>query len=231
MEKVWVIEPCEISQIDNTSPRLRITGKTYQTSLVIFKDGVQVDFALYDLDVLKDLSQKDELPVDYSLGYNVLLDKDGLTKDLKQPTFACPKIPKPSKEEFELAIRVFFFEIFKQARALYRNDLFHAKIRDVYINKNLLKMIEWSEKAKNGLDYNTNCAGKRMQSWVDEKTWNSLFKTFAHFERKDSFNALIATIDLFSKLAKETADLFEYSYLNDVDENIMGFVEKLKTNI
>jgi aminoglycoside 6-adenylyltransferase len=219
-EKVWVCEPCELSRIN----------KTYQTRLVIFKDGLQVDFALFDLDVLKDLTGRDELPVDYSLGYKVLLDKDGLTKNLKSPTFKCPAIPKPSQKEFELAIRIFFFEAFKQAKALVRNDLGHAKIRDWITKKYLLKMIEWNEKAKHGWDYNVGCAGKRMQSWVDKKTWIELHKTFAHFDAQDSWEALMATINIFSKIAKQTAKLFDYEYLEDVDQNITMFIKKLKKN-
>ena len=206
---VWVWEPCELFQI----------GKKYPTRLVIFEDGLQVDFALYDLDLLKNLVERDELPVDYSLGYNVLLDKDGLTKDLKPATFTCPKLPKPTKHEFELAIRVFFFESFKQAKALVRNDLWHAKIRDWDTKERLLKMIEWNEKAKHGFDYNTGCAGKRMQSWVSSETWSALDKCFAHFDADDSWKALIATIELFSKLAKEMAGKLGYNtYLSDVEK-------------
>ena len=93
----------------------------------------------------------------------------------------------------------------------------------------LLKMIEWNEKAKHGLDYNTGCAGKRMQLWVSSETWSALDTCFAHFDRDDSWKALIASMELFSTLAKETAKKLGYTYLSDVDENITGFVKKLKS--
>jgi len=123
---VIVYEPCQLYK----------NKKEYPTRLVIYKDGLQVDFSLWDLDYLNYLIQQEQLPVDYNLGYKVLLDKDGLTKKLKQPTYEYPYTKEPTKEKFELAIRIFFFEAFKEAKALVRNDLWHSKIRD-WTKKNI----------------------------------------------------------------------------------------------
>jgi len=217
-ESVWVCEPCQ----------LYVNNKEYPTRLVIYKDGLQVDFSFFGLDVLKSLIQKDELPVEYNLGYKVLLDKQGLTKNLKPPTYQYSYTQKPSKEEFELAIRIFFFEAFKEAKALVRNDLGHAKLRDSITKKYLLRMIEWHAKAKHGWDYYTNCHGKRMQSWVDPEIWQKLHGTFAHFDAKDSWEALIKTIDLFREITTKTAQLLDFDYPDGMDKNITYFLKNLK---
>ena len=99
IEEVIVYEPCQLYK----------NNKEYPTRLVIYKDGLQVDFSLFDLDYLRYLTQKSPLPVDYNLGYKVLLDKDGLTNDIKIPTYEYPYTKKPTKEEFELTLRIFFF--------------------------------------------------------------------------------------------------------------------------
>lgn len=130
---VAVYEPCELQQ-NNT---------TYPTRLVIYQDGTQVDFALFDMECLHKLTELDILPVEYNLGYQVLLDKDGITKKLKPATYAYPTTTPPTQEEFEDAIRVFFFEAFKEGKSLVRNDLWHAKIRDWTTKEYLLTMIEW----------------------------------------------------------------------------------------
>jgi|SaaInlLV_10m_DNA_2_1039722.scaffolds.fasta_scaffold37806_2 aminoglycoside 6-adenylyltransferase len=218
LDKVWVYEPCEFFK----------NGTEYQTRLVIYKDGLQVDFALYDLEAFECFFHQDTLPVDFNLGYKVLLDKDGLTKNIKPPTYEYPYSPKPTQKEFDLATRIFFFESFKEAKSLARDDLGHAKIRDFITKKYLLKMTEWNEKAKHGFNYDTNCAAKKMKSWIDKTTWLALHNTFAHFDAQDSWHALVATMELFSKLAKETANILEYEYLDDVDKNIRRFVDKLK---
>ena len=218
IEKVWVYEPCQLYQ----------NNKKYPTRLVIYKDGLQIDFALFDIELLENLTQKDELPVEYNLGYKILLDKDGLTKKLKPPTYKYPYTQKPSKEEFELAIRIFFFEAFKETKALVRNDLWHAKIRDWTTKEYLLKMIEWNEKATHGWNYDTNYDAKQMQSWVDEKTWNSLYKIFSHFDNEDCWNGLFQTIELFHNLAIKTANLLNFIYPHEMDKNISNFIFELK---
>ena len=85
IEKVWVYEPCVLCK----------NNKEYPTRLVIYKDGLQVDFALFDLEHLEDLQQAKTLPVEYNLGYEILLDKDGLTNDLQAPTYEYPYTKKP----------------------------------------------------------------------------------------------------------------------------------------
>lgn len=216
--KVWVYEPHKIYK----------NNKEYPTRLIIYQDALQVDFTLYDLDYLTYLIQKDELPVDYNLGYKVLLDKTGVTKKLKLPTYVYPYTKKPSREEFELAIRIFFFEAFKEAKALVRNDLWHAKIRDWTTKEYLLRMIEWYEKAKHGWNYDTHCAGKRMQSWIEPWVWQKVYEIFAHFDKKDSFDALLETIDLFSRVAIDIAYILRYEYPKDIEKNITKAIKKLK---
>lgn len=218
MEEVWVCEPCQINR----------DKKNYQTRLVIYKDGLQVDYAIFDLDYLECLKSKEDLPVEYNIGYEVLLDKDGRTKDLKAPTYEYPYFPKPTQDDFDLATKVFFFEAFKEAKALVREDLWHAKIRDWSMKKRLLKVIQWNEKAKHGFNYDTNCFAKRMKTWVTPKTWDLAHKVFARFDEEDTWACLINTIELFRELAKETTKLLNLNYLDAVDENISQYILKLR---
>ena len=187
---VIVYEPCELHR----------NNKIYQTRLIIYSSPnasnlpLQVDFTLYDLEYLQFLEEQKTLPVDFNLGYEVLLDKDGLTKNLQSPTYEYPYTKKPTQKEFELAIRIFFFEVFKEAKALVRNDLWHAKVRDWTTKEYLLCMIEWHEKTKHGWNYDTNCDAKSMQSWVDKIIWNEAHNIFAPFDAQHSWKALFANI-------------------------------------
>ena len=113
--------------------------------------------------------------VEYNLGYEILLDKDGLTSNLQPATYEYPHTQKPTQEEFDLVLKVFFFEAFKEAKSLMREDLWHVKIRDWSVKKRLLKMIEWHEKAKHCWNYDTNCDAKRMAFWVSPEIWKKVF--------------------------------------------------------
>ncbi|PIP22723.1 MAG: hypothetical protein COX37_02480 [Candidatus Nealsonbacteria bacterium CG23_combo_of_CG06-09_8_20_14_all_39_17] len=214
---VLVYEPAELIYED----------KKYPTRLIIFEDGLKVDFAFYSINVLKNLTKLKKLPLDYNLGYKVLTDKDNLTTKLPKPTYQYPKSRKPNQNEFFLLVNVFFFELYQVAKYLCRNDLWHAKLRDWLTKESLLKIIEWHEKSKHGWDYDTYCHGKKMQSWVSPKVWESLPGAFGHFEKEDGRKALLLSANLFSVLAKSTAKNLGYIYPTETDRKMIKLIKKL----
>lgn len=214
IDDVWVYIPEKVC----------VEGKEHPARLVIFKDGVKVDFAFYSIDVMKNLAQQEELPAQYALGYKVLFDKDNLTAGMKSPTFKIQATPKPSQQEFENLVNEFFFEVYHVAKHLCRNDLWHAKFRDWTTKELLLRMIEWHEKSMHGWDHDTLQHGKRMQEWVSQETWAELNNCFGHFDAGDSQKALLATIKLFRTMAMQTGEHLGYRYPMDIDKNITTFV-------
>jgi aminoglycoside 6-adenylyltransferase len=64
-----------------------------------------------------------------------------------------------------------------------------------------------------------------MQAWVDGGVWESLYRTFPHFDSQDSWKALIATTTLFRQLAIETADALGFAYPHEVDSHISQFIQ------
>lgn len=218
IEKVWVYEPYY----------LNINNKEYPTRLVVYKDGLQVDYAIFDMNHLEDLKKATVLPIEYNLGYKILLDKDGLTKDMQLATYEYSYAEKPSQEEFDLVMRVFFFEMFKEAKALMREDLWHAKVRDWSVKKRLLKMIEWHEKVKHGWNYDTNYDAKRMRFWVSPETWRIIHETFSHLDSTDSWNKLLNTLDVFHKLSVDVASSLKLNYPHEMVKNISDYIIKLR---
>lgn len=199
-------------------------GKTFPTRLAIFEKGVKVDFAFYTLDILHDLVKCKLLPEDYNRGYVVLHDKDGLASRMPKATFKANPAQKPSEEEFLRIINEFWFEIHHVVKYLKRGDLWSAKFRSWSIYENfLLKMIEWHKEAKLHWTHPVPPLGKRMHSWVDEQTWISLHKVFAHFDREDSVQALRHLMDLFRALAVETANRLAYPYPHELDKKMSLF--------
>jgi len=214
IEKVWVCVPEKFTREDEIVP----------TRLVIFEAGVKVDFAFYGLHVLDELADGDELDT----GFKVLLDKDGTTQRLKPPTFGKLKHAKPDENEFVNLVNEFWFETTYVAKYLKRDELWLAKFIDCNLKKFLLKIIEWHEQSKHNWDYETYYMGKGMKSWASADTWRSLHQTFAHFDGDDSWDSLFATINLFRHLAKETAEMLGFSYPEEVDRNITGFIFQIR---
>jgi aminoglycoside 6-adenylyltransferase len=67
-----------------------------------------------------------------------------------------------------------------------------------------------------------------MKSWASADTWESLHQTFAHFDRVDSWASLFATMNLFRRLALETAQMLDFTYPQEVDRNMTEFVLRIK---
>ncbi len=219
LDKVWV----EIAD------KICVPGqKEYHTRLVIFEGGIKVDFAFFTTDVLKNFEAQGDLISRFARAYTVLLDKDGSTKVLDASKIKAPTVAKPSPQEFETVVKEFFFEAYHVAKYLHRNDLWLVKFRDWATKEFLLRMLEWHAKVQHGWNYDTLYQGKHMQSWCDKETWMALTNCFARFDTEDSWKALIATIELFGCIGKQTAKSLGYQYPTDVDENITGFVLRIR---
>lgn len=55
--------------------------------MLLYEDGVKVDFKLYSKSKFIKETQEKELPEDWDIGYKILIDKDGITKQMHY----CPK--------------------------------------------------------------------------------------------------------------------------------------------
>jgi len=196
------------------------------TRLVIYEDGIKVDYSLWNIDIIDDLNKSDC----FDTGYKILLDKDSLLATFKEPSLK-PKVPKkPTEEEFIHAVNEFWFEAYHVAKYLEREDLWMAKSRDWSIKEFLLKMMEWYSLAKNNWNTDVKWLGKHIKNWLEPEIYNRLNNVFGHFDSEDSWKALITTIDLYKDVSKETAKLLGFTYPDDVDKKLTEFINKLYQN-
>jgi len=202
-------------------------GEVYATRLIIFRDGVKVDFSFLTVDALKGIVNARPLPEDYDLGYRVLLDKSRATSGMMAPSFEAYRGGRPMEREFLDCINEFWFEGYHVAKYLKRRDLWAVKFRDWSTKEHLMKMIQWHEKAKHSWDYRTHPLGKEVKFWIDPETWKSLHRCFGHFDGEDSRKAMFETFKLFERISRETADLLGCVYPEEIGKNIMLFAERL----
>lgn len=214
--KVWVYSPDEHYYGDTLVP----------TRLVIYEDGVKVDYSLCDIEVIEFLAKNNH----FDTGYKILIDKDGLMTNFKEPSFK-PSLPKkPTEEEFIHIIKEFWFEAYHVAKYLKREDLWLVKFRDWSLQVYLITMMEWLMLARNNWDYDVKWNGKHIKKWLDPKIYERLNEIFSHFDKEDSWTGLIARLNLFRDLSKETAQLLGYPYPEDTDKNLTGFINNLYEN-
>ncbi len=197
------------------------------TRLVIFRDGLKVDFTISPASVLASIVDGRKLPPLYDHGYRVLVDKDQLAGRLPAASLRSPLTRVPTEQEFNDVAQEFWFEAYHVAKYLRRDDLWAVKFRDWNLKELLLKMLEWSEKSLHGWDYETGDHGIRIREWTDPSVLARLGGVFARFDAADSWRALQTTIDVFRDIAQDTAGRLRYHYPEEVDHQLSDYVASL----
>lgn len=199
------------------------TDEGFPTRLVIYEKSIKVDFSLRPVSYLTKLIKTGFLPNYYQLGYEFLTDRDSYKETFMALKFA-PNEKDLDPKEFRRVVEEFWFEIWHIAKYLKRNDLWVAKFRDGCAKEFLLKMIEWHAKSINGVNFNTWHQGRFMNEWTDKQTWNDLKTCFGQFDAENSWKALLSTMSVFRRLAKEAAQNLKYQYPEKIDLFISQWV-------
>ena len=87
--------------------------------------------------------------------------------------------------------------------------------------------MEWHAQSLHEWQYDTWNDGHYLSQWTDAQTWAALQRTFGEFGVHSSWQALLATLDLFQLLASETAHYLGYSYPADLDAQVTKYVKLL----
>jgi aminoglycoside 6-adenylyltransferase len=194
--------------------KLCLAQQIVPTRLVIFEDGIKVDFTLFSPDILRTVHC---LPP-----FKILVDKENMLKNVENEAY---ERDNPSLQQFVRCIKEFWFEAYHVAIALKREDLWNAKFRFEAIDAFLLQMIEWHASALNEGQQILH-GGKWMRSWVTPCCWEYIQKISSL--PSVSWERLDETMQLFRLLATETA--FKWHYLDalDLDFNISHYISSLK---
>jgi len=164
-----------------------------------------------------------------SHGIRVLLDKDGLISQSTLFSTRPPSPRPPTPAEFLEVINDFWYHAVWTAKHLRRGELWWAKGSCDSKMKwgGVLPMIEWHARATHGRDYETWHRGHFLEQWADHRAVEGLRKAFAHYDVDDVQQALLATMDLFRWLARETAERLGYVYPTFADERATEMVKTL----
>ncbi len=162
-------------------------------------------------------------------GARILVDKHGLvTRALALLPSGAPPALAPSADEFGAIVREFWFKAVWTAKHLRRGELWHAKTSGVdgRLKTLLLTMVAWhAQHHTPGID--TWEDGRFLEEWADVRTRDELTRTFAHYDAADLWRALVATMDLFRRLARDTATAYGFEYPADADEQSTQLVLEL----
>lgn len=195
--------------------------------LVLFEGGEKVDFAFPPLAMLQSFSEAGELDEIHARGFKVLIDKDGWAERLPAPCNRPPYRDPPSEEAFRSVVNTFFYGAVYVAKQIRRGNLWVAKFRDWTMKTDLLQMMEWHAWAIHGPEYDTYYDGHLMYAWAETETWEGLHRCFGGFGAHGSWQALFASVEVFRRLALQTALLWRYEYPAALDRRVSAYLEGL----
>ncbi len=194
--------------------------------LTLFEGGWQVDFVIQTIDDLNHLVKNKVIPDNFYRGVKVLVDKDHIAHNIMPQSSMTPQGNPLSEDRFLQTINMFWFIALYIAKQILRNELWVVKVRDGNLKELLLQMIEWHEKTVNGAEYDTWHAGRFLCEWASKETQAELMNTYGHFDRNDSWKALMATIILFMRLSREISEKKKFSYPYDLEKSVFNWINQ-----
>lgn len=132
-----------------------------------------------------------------------------------------------SEPEFNNMVNDFFFHTVWASKKILRGELWTAKMCiDAYLKNYLLKMIEMYSVSKYQVDVWHD--GRFLDRWAEREILSDLEKCFARYDRKDMVSALAATLNLFCRLAGQTAEMKGYKYPKEAENYTKILLEEAR---
>ncbi len=202
---------------------------------VLFEGMLDVDFAIIHKREIEQLLQN-EIPPQvaaqigdmFGRGIRVLLDKDGMVTQLHtllaSSESAAPS--PPTQHEFLEVVNDFLYHAVFTTKHLRRGELWWTvTCLNCYIQRLLLRMMEWHARATHGWNHDTWFRGRFLEEWAHPQALKGLRDAFTQYDREDVKRALLAAMDLFRWMAMETAEKLSYSYPTKADEHVSKWIE------
>lgn len=174
---------------------------------------------------MKEIS-KTELCDDWDIGYNILIDKDGLTVGMKKSTYQVSIIKKPNPCEFEKLLNDFWWDTTYVAKCLARADIFYAKfmLENIIRTEYLKLLIEWYIASDHNWSITTNKHGRLFDLYLPAKMWERVLQTFSGHDIDENWDALFAMTDLVNEMGTYLSEKLHYEYPIQLETDVRKYL-------
>jgi hypothetical protein len=157
-------------------------------------------------------------------GTRVLMDKDGLAARMTR-SVGPERVAPPSKARFLNTVHSLFGLVLWESKQLVRGELWMALgTVDQQVKQQLLTMMQWHSVATKPRATDTWYGGRHMARWLDSRWLASVPSTWPPYDSENAWSALLATLDLFSAIAKETAESLHYQYPAKEEQRVRSWL-------
>ena len=193
----------------------------------LFAGALDVDFNFFTPEQFQQVFRDGALaPTVLHRGARVLLDKEEIIPSLPPPSAEAPAVGPPNEAKFLEIINEFWYRAVWTAKKLRRGELYIAILNCDGVMKRLLReMLERHARAIHGWQYDTWHDGRFLERWTDPRALAALRAAYAHYDADDIRRALLATMDLFRWVSRETAERLGFSYPAMAEERAVEWVQ------
>ena len=175
--------------------------------------GLDVDFTIFPTEALPLAAPAAGAVL--KRGYRIVVDKLGALETFAASAGELPSEPL-DEGTWHNALADTLYHVVWAAKKLRRGERFVAKqSTDGYLKRELLKRLEW-QAAGNGTPLWHD--GRFLALWADAPTVNGLPSAFALYEDASIAQALRATLDLYTRLARAVAGQHGFTYPDESEE-------------
>lgn len=211
-------------------PMIPENGLERSAYVVQYENGLKIDFSLWPVELLQQVAENPHLPVEFDAGYQVLLDKDNLTTQLKAPTYSGYIPTPPTEANYLELIEGFFLDLTYVAKCLWRNDLMAAKhiLDQSSKQEHLRPMLEWHVEIDHQWSLKPGPYGRRLKQHLRPDLWAELECTYTGAGLDENWEALFLTIGLMRRVAHEVGERLKYTYPQELDQRVVNYLDKVK---
>ena len=194
---------------------------------ILYDGSLDVDMIVFTPEQFKKAIREGVASWVMNRGYEILYDAEGFSTLLEEHISHELKPTDLAEPEFNNMINDFFFHTVWASKKILRGELWTAKMCiDAYLKNYLLKMIEMYSVSKYHADVWHD--GRFLDRWAEKEILSDLEKCFAHYDREDMVSALLATLDLFCRLASQTAEIKGYKYPKEAENYTKILMEEAR---
>ncbi len=190
--------------------------------LIVYEDGTKLDVLLAPVGASGPI---ETAPYDRVLiyGTRILFDKSSAAERLNLEVNVAPVLP--TLDEFSAALNHAWLTALRAAKFIARGDLWRAKLAcDSELKAQLLTMLEWHTLAHDPTRRVWH-DGRHVAQWADRRAVMALPGIFAAYGQSDLRRALFATLDLYHRLASETAQRLGFDFPVAAQQHVMRWVQ------
>jgi aminoglycoside 6-adenylyltransferase len=215
---------------DPIHPAPAFPGLEQVGNVMLFEDGLKIDFVLWPVELLRQIARLPALPPDLDLGYVVLVDKDRLTAGLPAPTYSAYIPTPPSNEVYQKVVADFFSDVPYVAKCLRRDELMPLKwCLDSDMKHNFLRqMLEWQMECERDWSAPTGFLGRGLKEALPPEIWAQVESTYVGAGIEENWEALFRTLALFRRVAVEVAERLGYDYPHGMDRGVVAYAEQVR---